>query len=337
MFLRRTAAVSTVGTLVVVCAFASAGFGQSRWFAQPPLVPGSAMRAPAGTSSGQSSEAAPPDQEEEAGIRDNSFMVEEAYNQEPGVVQHIFNFVPAWDASHGLRTRTFDWVFTQEWPVFGQRHQFSYTLPMQWIRQSSASQAFEGQGFGDMLLNYRLQVWNGEDRQPAFAPRFSIILPTGDERDGLGNGEVGYQVNLPMSWEFERWIYHTNAGLTVVPGVVGGVELHPPGLRHTLNGYNLGFSVIRKLRPFFHLMLETVALWDEGLDELGAEDHHFELLILPGFRWAPYTEGSTQWVLGAGVPVGLTRDSSDIAIFLYMSFEHRICPERKSALPAEGR
>ena len=25
------------------------------------------------------------------GIQDNSFLIEEAYNQEPGVVQHIFN------------------------------------------------------------------------------------------------------------------------------------------------------------------------------------------------------------------------------------------------------
>jgi hypothetical protein len=25
------------------------------------------------------------------GIQDNSFFIEEAYNQEPGVVQHIFN------------------------------------------------------------------------------------------------------------------------------------------------------------------------------------------------------------------------------------------------------
>src|SRR5215475_14453949 len=60
------------------------------------------------------------------GIQDNSFLIEEAYNQEFGVVQHISSFTRFWDSK--------DWVytFTQEWPVPGDpRHQFSYTLPFQ--------------------------------------------------------------------------------------------------------------------------------------------------------------------------------------------------------------
>jgi hypothetical protein len=59
------------------------------------------------------------------GIRDNSFFIEEAYNQEPGVVQHILN-VPI-DFTHG--SREIAPSFTQEWPVFSQTHQFSYTIP----------------------------------------------------------------------------------------------------------------------------------------------------------------------------------------------------------------
>ncbi len=325
MFVRRIAPASALAALALVGVCTSVSFGQSRLFSR--VIPESPM-APGPAAVGPDASADQPDQEEEGGIRDNSFLVEEAYNQEPGVVQHIFNFVPAWDASRGLRTRSFDFVFTQEWPVFGQRHQFSYTLPMHWLREASGADAWEGQGFGDMLLNYRLQVWDGEDRQPAFAPRFSVILPTGDTRDRLGNGEVGYQVNLPMSWEFSRWIFHANAGLTVVPGVRVGVAPEIPFEGRSLEGYNLGCSFIRKVRPYFHLMLETVALWDEELEEWGSEDHRFALLLSPGFRWAPYTEGSTQWVLGAAVPVGLSRDAPDIAAFLYMSFEHRFRKER---------
>src|ERR1700751_5429940 len=59
----------------------------------------------------------------EPGIQDNSFLVEEAYNQNFGVVQHISSFTRFWDSK--------DWVytFTQEWPVPGDvRHQLSYTL-----------------------------------------------------------------------------------------------------------------------------------------------------------------------------------------------------------------
>ncbi len=59
------------------------------------------------------------------GIQDNSFFIEEAYNQEPGVVQHIFNL--AIDFTNG--SREIAPSFTQEWPVFSQTHQFSYTIP----------------------------------------------------------------------------------------------------------------------------------------------------------------------------------------------------------------
>src|ERR1051325_8382666 len=61
-------------------------------------------------------------------IQDNSFLMEEAYNQEAGVVQHINAFMKS------LRGKGWIYTFTQEWPVFGQKHQFSYTVPMQRVQ-----------------------------------------------------------------------------------------------------------------------------------------------------------------------------------------------------------
>jgi hypothetical protein len=57
-----------------------------------------------------------------APIQDNSFLVEEAYNQEDGVVQHISSFERL--------TNSHDWVYTQtdEWPLRSLRHQVSITL-----------------------------------------------------------------------------------------------------------------------------------------------------------------------------------------------------------------
>src|SRR4029077_13711588 len=54
-------------------------------------------------------------------IQDNSFLVEEAYNQEEGIVQHINLFQ--------RNVRTGEWIgtFTQEYPFPGIRHQLSYT------------------------------------------------------------------------------------------------------------------------------------------------------------------------------------------------------------------
>ena len=125
----------------------------------------------------------------DARIQDNSFLVEEAYNQEFGFVQHISNFVYLADSK--------DWAytFTQEWPVTGIRHQFSYTLIA--LRQGSFSS--QDAGFGDVFLNYRYQaIGNGETRV-AFAPRLSLIVPSGNSNLGQGFGAAGAQTNLPLA------------------------------------------------------------------------------------------------------------------------------------------
>src|ERR1044071_3803427 len=136
------------------------------------------------------------------GIQDNSFFIEEAYNQEPGVVQHIFNL--SIDFTNGSREITPS--FTQEWPVFSQTHQFSYSIPYIFTEDDN--------GMEDMRLNYRLQAFMEGERTPAFAPRFSLVLPTGDPDKDLGVGSVGYETNLPFSKIVsDRWTLHFNAGM----------------------------------------------------------------------------------------------------------------------------
>jgi hypothetical protein len=263
--------------------------------------------------------------EDEVKIADNSFLVEEAYNQEAGIVQHIFNFVPSWERGPNAR-RNFDVLFTQEWPVFSQRHQLSYAVPLRRFDESPpAGGGAEGGGLGDILLSYRYQLSNGEDGRLPFAcaPRASLIFPSGDVEKGLGDGKLGYQFNLPISKEFARWAFHFNAGLTKIPGSRAGVDPLVSFAGRDLDGYNLGASAIYFLKPNFHLMLETVALWDDELEADGAERHLFQSVVSPGFRWAPYTEGDTQWVLGMGLPIGISSDAPDIGIIFYMSFEHR--------------
>jgi hypothetical protein len=262
---------------------------------------------------------------EEVDIRDNSFLIEEAYNQDKGVVQHIFNWVPNWDVDHGVRNRGADFTFTQEWPLFSQANQLSYSIPASRFSEQAptpGSPVFQAEGVGDIMLNYRYQALGGQGKQLSFSPRFSLILPSGDENLGLGNGKVGYQVNLPVSKEFEHWYVHFNAGATVTPDVTAGIDplLDLPG--RTLNGYNLGGSAIYKLKPNFHLMLETLALWDDQLTPEGNRDRAFSWQLSPGVRWAPYTKGDVQWVLGLGAPIGLSRDAPDFSLFFYLSFEH---------------
>src|SRR6266496_4419710 len=140
-------------------------------------------------------------------IEDNSFLIEEAYNQDPGVVQHISTVTLT-----GPERRDAVVGFTQEWPLRGLRHQLSYSLLYQ-IQQGDAPD-----GFGDLLLNYRQQLHDSDVW--AFAPRLSLILPTGSERKGLGAGTVGGQVNLPVSVRIGPALAaHLNAGTQVLARV----------------------------------------------------------------------------------------------------------------------
>ena len=240
------------------------------------------------------------------GIQDNSFFVEEAYNQEPGVVQHILN-VPI-DFTNG--SREIAPSFTQEWPVFSQTHQFSYTIPYVFTEDDN--------GVADMRLNYRLQALTEGEHTPAFAPRFSLVLPTGDRDKGLGTGVVGYETNLPFSKIVsDRWTLNFNAGMSVFPNARD----------HHLTNYNLGASAIYAVSRDFNLMLETIAGWNEDIAEgvfapEATVDRTTTALISPGARYAFNLPNDAQLVVGLGLPIGLTSDSPDWGLFFYCSFEH---------------
>jgi hypothetical protein len=254
-----------------------------------------------------------------AGIADNSFFIEEAYNQEAGVVQHIQSLTWSREREGRDTARSLSHSFTQEWPLGGMRHQGSYTIPFERLRgdQPRAS------GIGDVLLNYRCQVWEENDNRPAFAPRVSLILPTGDDEDGLGNGSLGYQVNLPLSKKVGELHLHLNAGFTAFPGARRDL---PGGAGRSdsidLWSTHFGFSGILLLRPEFNVLLEFLASSEESIDDSGREAEASRALFSPGIRYAVNTRSGAQWVLGAALPVGLSDNEDDFGLLAYLSFEH---------------
>jgi hypothetical protein len=243
------------------------------------------------------------------GIQDNSFLIEEAYNQEEGVVQHIMNVVYGVNRHAGPDDRELAFIFTQEWPAFSQRHQLSYALPYSF----TDSEGHRADGIRDIFLNYRYQAIMETDTRPAFAPRFTLILPSGDVSKGLGNGSVGCQVNLPLSKIVsDRWALHANAGATVFPDVEG----------HNLFTPNLGVSAIYAVTATFNLMLESIGFWNEQVNERGGTDRPVSAIISPGFRYAINHTNDAQTVIGLAVPIGLTSAAPDYGIFVYLSYEH---------------
>jgi len=247
-------------------------------------------------------------EKKEGPIQDNSFLVEEAYNQEPGVVQHISTF------SRFQESKDWLYTFTQEWPVGGLAHQLSYTLPWQRLGASLNGR----QAFGDVALNYRYQLLGDGEAKVAIAPRLSVLLPTGDEKLGYGRGASGVQVMLPVSWVLsEALVSHWNLGATLTPNAKNAL-----GEKATTQDLTLGQSFIWLVNPRFNVMLEYVHSRNQAVAGPDQTLVQTAIYLSPGIRWAYNFPSGLQIVPGIAVPIGVGASRGEKAVFLYLSFEH---------------
>jgi hypothetical protein len=235
-------------------------------------------------------------------LMDNSFLLEEAYNQEPGVVQHIFTF------TRDRATGAWALGFTQEWPVPDERHQLSYTLTF----ANDGNQGGE-QGLSDILLNYRYRVTQGEE--VAFAPRLTAILPGSSADPGVGFRGFGAQLGLPISVKLApRLVAHTNLGLTWVPeGRLGAA-------RAQWLGYAAGQSFVWLTTPRLNLLAELLWSSTEAL-VAGHTSRAQTFTVSPGLRYGLDFPGDLQVVVGAALPIGLGPSAGDLSVLGYLSVE----------------
>jgi DtxR family Mn-dependent transcriptional regulator len=251
----------------------------------------------------QAAPAPKPAPSEPFGITDNSFLVEEAFNQDVGIFQNI--------ASAGFLNGNWALNFTQEWPLASHAHQISFTM-------SGLDNGF-GAGVGDTLIHYRYQALTEGPGRPAFSPRISAVLPTGDVFRLRGSGSPGLNVNLPFSKQSGDWYLHWNGGFLWLPraellsstgGDDGRVDLLSPALAG---------SAIYRVRNMFNLMLEGVLLFNElsGEDETTREN---TFTLSPGARGG-WNVGDQQFVLGAAMPVTWIDGSAETSLLVYVSYE----------------
>ena len=246
----------------------------------------------AGAAGAQTPAPAPPTSEPFQ-IADNSFLVEEAFNQEARIFQNIF----------GATRQDHAWqmTFTQEWPAPSMRHQLSYTI---------GADSFAGSGnVSDTYLNYRFQALEEGPGRPAFSPRLSAIVPTG--RTLAGEGFGGLQVNLPFSKQVDDFYFHWNGGFT----------WRPRGDRPDLLTPTFAGSTIYRLRPMLNLMLESVIAFDADDNPLGGVQHTRAFTLSPGVRGGWNLGDETQIILGLAVPTTFANGTSATGIFGYFSYE----------------
>jgi len=238
-------------------------------------------------------------------IEDNSFLIEEAYNQEEGVIQYIQSY------KYSKKTKNWNYTFTNEIPMLSQTHQFSFTVPLARVGDDPTFQS----GLGDTALNYRYQLIKNEDL--ALSPRFSVILPTGQHKKGLGNGATGYQVNIPLSVDLaDKWVSHWNAGATYTPNA-----REASGLRADIRGTNHGASLVYLHSETLNFLVEYVRNEDQAVQSDGSKAWEKSAFINPGFRYAKNYESGWQVVSGVSFPIGVGPSRKDNGILFYLSFE----------------
>jgi hypothetical protein len=246
-------------------------------------------------------------------IKDNSFLLEEAYNQEKGIIQHVSSF-------QYMNDKYWTYTFTEKWPLKSQKHQISVTIPVFRYYYTTMfnfdKTVYDKTGLGDMSLNYRYQAILTE--RFAFSPRLSLIIPTGNYKKGFGNGVIGYQANMPFSFICSRWLVtHYNIGLTYTPNEKDG-----PDNNTDVTNINYGSSAVFLLSRNFNLMFE-VACNDTfyKTDTFGTIKDN-SLLLNPGFRFAINFKSGLQIVPGLAMPIGIGPSEGTYGVFAYLSFEH---------------
>jgi hypothetical protein len=271
------------------------------------------LAAPAGIASAQGTAPAWP----EPKLSDNSFLVEEAYNQEPGVAQHIATFTRT-----GVGPRDYAFGFTQEWPLLGKAHQISYTLPYAFLAGNTS------RGVGDVMIHYRYQV-PGMGERSALAPRMSLILPSGDSNAGFGGGGAGVQVNLAYSVRLTPAVTaHLNSGATVMPRL-SAVTSAGDTVHRAVTTYSVAGSIVAPVSMPVNALLEYVVNAAGSIREDGTVVRETETILNPGVR-AAFEFAGAQVVPGFSVGINPRHPGAPKMLLFYFSVE-------RAFRPVEGR
>lgn len=240
-----------------------------------------------------------------AAIEDNSFLLEEAFNQEWGVYQ----FIQKYQTSE--RAKGYEYSFENEIPITDKTQQFSYEFAF-------ARPESPGHGaISDVTLNYRLQPYNKDGI--LLSDRFGLIVPTGRVEKGAGSGVYGFEFMQAATISIsDQFITHFNFGFDVLPHAkTAGIDK-----RRTLAGFTGGSSIIYLMKDNFNILLEGLLQSGQSTLADGTITSETSFTINPGFRWAmDFDWKETQVVPGISFPTELLNRPQEHGVLFYLSIE----------------
>jgi hypothetical protein len=238
-------------------------------------------------------------------IADNSFLVEEAYNQEPGVVQFISVF--------NKPVKGTDWTYTliNEIPIGDETHQFSYELPY------SSIEASDEKGLEDIKFNYRQEFFRSD--KIVTTGRVSLTTPTGNDEKGFGKAAMGYEASLITSVNItDKWFQHWNLGAGITPDAK-----NTAGEKADNSKYFWAVSNVYLFADNLNFMLEFAGSEEEETTGAKAAVYGSQVVMSPSVRYA-FNVGDWQFVPGVAFPMGVTSNAGDNEVLLYLSIEGKM-------------
>ncbi len=257
-------------------------------------------------------------------FEDNSFLLNEAFNQEKGVLQYASNFY-----FDDLRGGNFLYNFTNEIPLGGERHQIGYSLS--YYLQNKETSTDGAGGFGDVNVSYQYLL-SGKKSWAMVVPSVTLIIPTA--KNGYGSGGLGAEADLYVTKRISRRVVtHYNFGYTYISSAdlyittsTGGRAV---GYERDLQFKKIAASAIWYPARKFNLMLEYVSNFLTEITPDGSISDSHHITVNPGFRFA-IDHNRVQIVPGVSAPIIFTDGKySQTGLFFYLSFEPEYLPFTK--------
>lgn len=239
-----------------------------------------------------------------ARIEDNSFLLEEAFNQEWGVYQFIQKYQTSENGG-------FDYIFENEIPLTDKTHQLSYSIT------TSKMESGRTTTIGDTSLNYRWQPLNKDGM--LLAERFGVVIPTGSINEGSGTGSYGFEFMQAASLTVrDNFMAHFNFGFSVRPGMRSEVS----DKRRTSSAFTAGSSIVYLWRDNFNFLLEGLLESGQDINPDGSKRPSTTFTLNPGMRFGwDFEWKDMQVVPGLSFPVELLNSPTEAGVLFYLSFE----------------
>ncbi|MFN4946854.1 MAG: hypothetical protein ACOVOF_11070 [Chryseotalea sp.] len=245
----------------------------------------------------------------EAGIEDNSFLIDEAFNQEKGINQY--------SAVFSIQPDELTLQYTLEMPVAHNRHQVSICIPYSISRSSQLAY----HGVNDVSLAYQYSLTNKDDRF-LLTPGFSVQIPTGDTQLNNLTGFTGINSFVAISKRVSnKLVLHGNARIGYHKKIKSVVQNTDDQQRIlSFRSQTAGVSFVWLTAQRFNLLIENVFIRDVGKIQQGNYQTATHILN-PGFRTSFHTK-STQFVFGTSCPTRFsTKSKPEMSLLFYVSIE----------------